>query len=180
MSGIWLVRHGVTVTPTGIAVGAGDPPLSPTGHAQAVALADRLAARPLTRVYSSDLSRALETARPVAARHGIAVELVAALREIDFGDWEGRSLAGLWQEEGAAAGAWEADIRSTPPSFGESFDELERRVTSWWGSIRATVSEEIAIVGHRGSLTVLWSLLTGRSTEESFRTKLEPGDAILI
>jgi alpha-ribazole phosphatase len=180
MSGIWLVRHGATAAPPGTAVGAGDPPLSTAGEAQARALADRLAARPLTHVYSSDLTRALETARPVAARHAIAVDTVRALREIDFGAWEGRSLAGLWQEEAAAAGAWDADIRTTPPTFGESFDELERRVAAWWESIGSTTSGEIAIVAHRGSLSVLWSLLTGRSTEEAFRTKLDPGDAILI
>jgi broad specificity phosphatase PhoE len=87
---ILLVRHGETDWNLERRVqGHTDRPLNATGRAQAEALADELADERLDAVYSSDLARAYETARLVAARHGLPVVLVPELREKDFGTWEG-------------------------------------------------------------------------------------------
>ena len=165
---VWLVRHGATIAPPGVAIGSSDPPLSEAGRAQADELADRLASAQLTRVISSDLVRAIETARPIAARHGLAVEPVRALREIDFGEWEGRALTALWSEE-------EASFRNTPRGFGETFTDLEFRVTGWWHTVLAALEGEVAIIAHRGSLAVLSAAITGCSVEAAFADRIEPG-----
>ncbi|MBO0684646.1 MAG: histidine phosphatase family protein, partial [Candidatus Dormibacteraeota bacterium] len=55
---VWLVRHGQAVWPAGAALGWSDPPLDGCGEAQAGAVAERLATRPLGAVHSSDLRRA--------------------------------------------------------------------------------------------------------------------------
>ena len=171
---VWLVRHGVSAAPEGVAVGSSDPPLSEEGRKQATILAEQLAGAPLSRVFSSDLARALQTARPIAARHRLPVESVPALREIDFGAWEGRALSALWAEERAAAQAWEADITHTPASFSESFAQLERRVLDWWRALQHPTGD-IAVVAHRGSLAVLSAAITGRSIEAAFADRLQPG-----
>lgn len=179
MTGIWLVRHGASTALSGLAIGATDPPLSDEGRGQADRVAATLAARPLVRILSSDRLRALATANAVAGPHGLAVEPTSALREMDFGAWEGRFLGDLWSEEPAAAKAWEQDIRFTPPSFGESLADLVRRIESFWASLRPLPQRgEIAIVAHGGSLAVLMAVITGGAIPDAFAMRLDLGAAL--
>jgi broad specificity phosphatase PhoE len=177
---VWLVRHGATTAPHGVAIGVTDPPLSDQGYQQAGRLAAELAHVALARVLSSDLKRALATADAIATPHRLVVESTPALREIDLGAWEGRSLSDLWLEEPQAAKAWEDDIRSTPSTFGEDLAGLERRVQSFWRLVHPADGGEIAIVGHRCSLAVLRACVTGESLEEAFSTQLEMGAAVEV
>lgn len=181
MTRVWLIRHGESTRAPGTVVGVTDPPLSEQGLAQARVLAVAMAARPLVRVVSSDRQRALETARIVAEPHSLPVDSTLALREIDFGAWEGRSLADLWSEEPDAARAWEQDISSTPPSFGESLHDLEGRVAMFWAGLTPLPPRgEVAIVAHRGSLAVLRALISGSTVADAFRVELDLGAAIPV
>ena len=69
--------------------GQTDTPLSDTGRAQALAVGTRLAAREFAALYSSDLSRALDTARAVSQASGKPVATDRRLREREFGIFEG-------------------------------------------------------------------------------------------
>lgn len=179
MTRVWLIRHGASTAPARLAIGASDPPLSDVGRAQARSLAVELAARPLVRVISSDLKRALETATIIAARHGLAVQTSSALREIDFGGWEGRDLSDLWLEDSTAARAWEQDVRHTPREFGESVGDLERRVAAFWNeSSPLPATGEIAIVGHGGSLAALRGVISRESLATTIASRLELGAMI--
>jgi len=85
-----LVRHGETDwNADGRLQGQTDRPLSEFGRRQARQLADELAREELEAIYSSDLSRARETAEIVAERLGLPVVLDPDLREKDWGTWEG-------------------------------------------------------------------------------------------
>jgi probable phosphoglycerate mutase len=177
---VWLVRHGATTAPPGAAIGATDLPLSDEGREQARHLAAGLASRPLVRVLSSDLMRAMSTADAIAAPHHLVVEPARGLREIDFGAWEGRSLGDLWTEQPQAAKAWEKDIRSTPPTFAESLAGVQIRVEDFWLGIRPPDNGELAVVAHRCSLAVLRALITGESIEEAFSSEFEVGKAVAV
>jgi broad specificity phosphatase PhoE len=59
------------------------------GEAQARLLAERLAAEPVARTFTSPLARAARTAAIVGHVARVPVEPVAGLRETDFGAWEG-------------------------------------------------------------------------------------------
>ena len=179
MTRVWLIRHGASTASPGLAIGVSNPPLSDLGRAQARNIALALSARPLVRVISSDLRRAMETATIIAARHRIAVETSAALREIDFGTWEGRDLRDLWLEDPAAAGAWERDVRVTPRDFGESVSDLERRVAAFWKeSSPLPATGEIAIVGHGGSLAALRALISHEAIATAIGSRLDVGAMI--
>ena len=90
MSTLLLVRHGETDwNADGRLQGQTDRPLSDFGRRQARRLADELAEEPLEAIYSSDLSRARETAEIVGERLGLPVVLDPDLREKDWGTWEG-------------------------------------------------------------------------------------------
>lgn len=181
MSRVWLIRHAASTALPGLAVGATDPVLSDHGREQARSLAAAMASRPLVRILSSDRRRALDTATIVADTHGLVVEATEALREIDFGAWEGRPLADLWSEDPEAAEAWTDDIRLTPPSFGESLDDLQRRVARFWASLLPLpVGGEIAVVAHGGSLAALRALITGEAIADTFATRLPIAGAIAL
>lgn len=180
MTRVWLIRHAATTAPPGVAIGATDPPLSDQGREQARRLAAELARVPLARVLSSDLRRAAATADAIATPHHLVVEPTPSLREIDFGAWEGRSLADLWSEEPQTAKAWDDDLRSTPSTFGEDLDHVERRVAAFWRRLHPLDRGEIAIVAHRCSLAVLRAVITGESMEEAFSTQLDLGQAVAV
>jgi broad specificity phosphatase PhoE len=178
---VWLIRHGASTASPGLAIGASDPSLSDLGRAQARSLAASLAARPLTRVISSDLRRAVETATAIAAPHRVVVETARALREIDFGEWEGRDLSDLWVEDPAAGRAWERDVRRTPLAFGENTGDVERRVADFWRrilSLPLPTGGEIAVVGHGGSLAALRAMIAGEPLADTIASRLELGSML--
>lgn len=85
-----LIRHGQSQgNAEGRFGGHTDTPLSPRGRKQAKATARVLADETFTAIYSSDLPRAIETARPLARLTGVEVQPTDALRERSVGVMEG-------------------------------------------------------------------------------------------
>lgn len=89
-----LVRHGesasyVEGTMLPLLDGQGDPELHPEGLRQADLVADRLQDEPITAIYVTPLRRTQQTAAPLVARTGIEPVVVADLREVFLGEWEG-------------------------------------------------------------------------------------------
>src|SRR5260221_4186889 len=85
---ILLARHGETLfNVEGRWQGQSDSPLSERGLAQARELGRALASETIAAVYSSDLGRAMSTAREVAEPHGLTVQAEPQLRGIHVGGW---------------------------------------------------------------------------------------------
>src|SRR4029077_12692345 len=88
----WLIRHGETEwARDGRHTGRTDVELTSLGRSQAVAAGRKIAGQAFTEVFSSPLSRALETCR-IRGR-GDKGELLEDLRECDYADDEGRTTA---------------------------------------------------------------------------------------
>src|SRR5690349_8892340 len=124
-----LLRHGDTrLSPEHRFSGLRDLPLSAVGTRQAKAAAGRLATgAPIDAVVSSPLRRAVATAAIAAGELGLAAVIDDDLRETDFGDWEGFTLAEIQQRWPTAAAAWRRDPERAPPG-GESFADTAHRV----------------------------------------------------
>ena len=137
MTEILLARHGETDWNIGRRVqGHTDIPLNAAGVDQARALAEQLAGEPLTAVFSSDLSRALDTATAVANAHGLVVVVDPRLREKNFGTWEGLTDVEIAERfPDAQRGQW-GDAETT--------EEVAARVLSVLDGIR-----ELHPDGHR-------------------------------
>src|SRR3954470_7196097 len=84
-------------------------PLNDTGRAQARELARTLAGERVDAVYSSDLSRASETAAAIAAEHALPVHVAPDLREIDVGGREGLTAEEV--ERRFPDGGWDGETR---------------------------------------------------------------------
>ncbi|MFT3953606.1 MAG: histidine phosphatase family protein [Piscinibacter sp.] len=114
-----LVRHGETALNAARILQPADTPLSERGLAQAAALARRLAAQPITQLWSSDLPRAWQTAEPIAHAAGVTIQPWPALQERNFGDLRGRPYESLGFDPLA--------MQEAPPA-GESVAAFEARV----------------------------------------------------
>ncbi len=103
-------------------------PLTRQGREQAAALADKLQAWPITRIYSSPLLRAIETTVILASRLGLDYEVVDALREYDCGIAEGRSDEAAWQMWRELYDDWTLHgRRERRIEGGESFYDIQAR-----------------------------------------------------
>ena len=90
-----LIRHGETTLNVARVLQPADTPLSPHGHAQAAALANRLRGAGLAGILCSDLLRARQTAEPLAEATDLPVVYSALLQERNFGDLRGQAYDSL-------------------------------------------------------------------------------------
>lgn len=124
-----LVRHGQTEwNRVERYRGRADIPLNEVGIAQAQAVAERLAGVPIAAVYSSPLSRAFETARAIAEKHGHDVETTDALIDIDFGDWQGLTPKEVSEKYPDLHSDWLHHPERVKMPGGESLDDVRARV----------------------------------------------------
>ncbi|MDN5725779.1 MAG: histidine phosphatase family protein [Propionibacteriales bacterium] len=124
-----LLRHGRTAwNADGRFQGQADISLDDLGRQQAIGAAAALASTPIDHVWASDLERAYETARAVAAEHGLPVQTDVRFREIHVGTWEGLTAADIAERdpESAAAYARGEDVRRS--ATGENSVEVAARV----------------------------------------------------
>lgn len=124
-----LLRHGDTrLSPEHRFSGLSDEPLSADGARQVSAAAHRLACGTrVDAIVSSPLARAAGTASIVADFLGLLPSTDEDLRETDFGEWEGFTLAEIQKRWPETVAAWQRDPRQAPPG-GESFADTACRV----------------------------------------------------
>ena len=166
---MWLVRHGAidTLDPdtgTRRLVGWTDEPLADPSHT--AALMRRLARRvgEADLVWSSDSSRALETARLLAGEIGARVRVDARLRELHFGNWEDSTWPAVERDAPQAYWAFMNDWERAATPGGESYAAVRARVGGWL----AEHGEARVVVAHHGSLRALSSWLGGGGMSESW------------
>lgn len=153
---VLLLRHGLTDwNDAGRFQGRSDVGLNAVGLSQAAAVAQVLSGAGITRIVSSDLSRARRTADIVAEACGLPVENDPRLQEIDVGSWAGLTADQVGR---ADPGFWPAvrqgrDFRRSPT--GETATEAGARVA-------AAVAEHTEATPDQGRLLVVSHGLTGR------------------
>lgn len=137
---LFLIRHGTTTTSGKTFAGRSDVPLNDEGRQMARDIMRQLAERPVERIVASPLSRAVETARPLAERLGLDIEQDPRLLEFDFGDYEGRAKTELGLK-----------LRKThahrPVPGGEALIDVWHRAGDFIESLHPT-GAHVAVVGH--------------------------------
>jgi len=123
-------------------------------------------------VFSSDARRARETGESIAAACQIPLEVNAALGEIDFGIWAGRTYADLVAADPVAR-AWFIDPSTGAPPSVESLAVAAERVLRVMRVIAHGDGERVAIVGHAGSLRLALAQALGMSLSSYWRLRLD-------
>ncbi len=166
-----VVRHGETEwNVAGRVQGQLDSALTPSGRAQAVAIARRVATEPFDLIVSSDLGRAMDTARCIAAHRAIPVIPDARIRERHFGVGQGHTYEELdlkWPNVFTRGGRTDPDI--VVPD-GETRRQFQERVCGAFEALaREHDGRRIVVVCHGGVLAALYRIINGIALVEPHR-----------
>ncbi len=173
-----LVRHGATENGSkGVCYGSLDVGLSPLGRAQAGRLALPLGREGLAAVYSSPRVRALQTARGL----GSVVETREALREIDFGAFEGRTYDEIAEQHPGEYAEWMERPTSVRFPGGESYRDLRERATAELAELRGRhVGRAFCAVTHGGVCRALLAEALAMPDDAIFRLAQDYGAISVI
>ena len=175
-----LVRHGATAaTEEDRFSGSSGAELSEQGRWQAARLGERLSRQNITAVYSSPLSRALDTARIVADRCGLEPVTRDGLREIGHGHWEGMKREDVERQFEAEYAAWETDPFTFAPEGGESgVSVLARALPVIREIVTAHPGGQVLVVSHKATLRLVLSSLLAFDPR-GYRDRLDQSPACL-
>ena len=174
-----LLRHGEsTANRDGVYSGWQDVRLTPRGEAQARNAGAALLGIRFTRILSSDLSRAVETARLAAVGAGLAdlpIQQLAGLRERNLGDWQGQDRARLKRAhpEGPLL-RWDGS-----PPRGETLAQVAHRVLDTLIALPDAEGSTL-LVAHGGVIRILTGLLDGVPRDELWTRKIPNAEPISI
>ncbi len=177
MSGaeILFIRHGVTDWNQARRFqGQIDIELNEEGRQQARLTSKRLASMAIAAVYSSDLSRARQTAEPIARALGLELRLEPGLRERSYGMFEGRTHDDLLRDHPEAYSRWRSrDLAFELPGGGESLLVLRERVRLQMRRLVDRHSgERVVAVTHGGVLDTIYRIATGEPADTVRRFEL--------
>jgi len=177
---LYLVRHGSTnMTAENRFSGASGADLSDEGRAQAARLADRLRGEDIAAVYTSPLSRAMDTARILAYPHGHVPMARDGLREISHGRWEGLTRDEVEAQCPDEYRMWEADPFTFAPQGGESgVAVLARALPVIREIVVAHEHQRVLVVSHKATLRLVLSSLLGFDAR-GYRDRLDQAPACL-
>ncbi|MDR2306064.1 MAG: alpha-ribazole phosphatase family protein [Paucimonas sp.] len=168
-----LLRHGETEQGGGLR-GSLDDALTPAGWAQmrqAVATAG-----PWDALISSPLQRCALFADELGARLGLPVRREAALRELHFGDWEGRSAAQIMQTEADALGRFWSDPYAFTPPAGEPVAAFAERVIAAIDALAVShAGRRVLLVTHGGVMRLLLARARGLPREQLLQVEVGHG-----
>ncbi|MDP9068957.1 MAG: histidine phosphatase family protein [Actinomycetota bacterium] len=170
MTRVFLVRHGATEwNAEKRAQGQADVPLNDKGRLQALDAAKQLSGFGVRAVYTSDLQRAVDTAKPIADVIGLAVVTDPAFREIDQGDWTGLSvdeIARRWPR------LWGTARHYSARPGGESPDQVRSRAMGGLEkAVRANPDGPIVVVSHGGTIRWMCAEALGYDDRSSARLR---------
>lgn len=165
---IIAIRHGETDWNIATRLqGHTDIALNATGRWQAQCVAQALAEEDIAAIYTSDLSRAHDTALAIAASvPSRKVIPTTGLRERGFGIFEGKTYAQIDTEEPEEARRWRQRDIHFAPEGGETLVHLQDRIARTVNTIASPhLGEQIVLVAHGGVLDTLYRLATGQGMD---------------
>ena len=147
---IYIVRHGQTEwNLLGKTQGHGNSDLTPKGIEQAELLADSMTKYPIDYIYSSDLGRAYQTAEIIGNKLNIEVERTEALREMNFGTWEGRIIKDMIEEDPELYKMWRNEPHLAKIPQGETLSQIKERTDAFIKEINEKYDgKHIVLVTH--------------------------------
>jgi len=163
MKKIFFIRHGESEWNILHKIqGQKNVPLTDNGREQAKQLGNRLINENIDIIYTSDLSRALETANTISKFIRRPAIKSKEIREINFGPWEGMTLEEIKKGYKQEYCKWLKEPHKLKLDDGETLEMLEKRAMGFVNDIlNNNNSKNIAIVSHSATLKVIILNLLG-------------------
>ncbi|MBM4276478.1 MAG: histidine phosphatase family protein [Deltaproteobacteria bacterium] len=151
MTSIYLVRHGQTAwNKEEIFRGRTDIPLDETGLKQAELAGKYFEQMKIDGIYSSPLSRALQTAHQIARFLRMEVQSLDGLIDMSFGSWEGHAHQEIKEIDPEAYRRWREEPHLVRLPGGETLDDVRKRaMASLEGVIERHPEQTLVLVSHR-------------------------------
>jgi broad specificity phosphatase PhoE len=159
VTNLFLVRHGETSWNRARRFqGQTDIPLNEAGLKQAMRLPDWFQNKSIDIIYSSDLCRAYETARPLAEKYGIPLVKSSYLRERGYGKLEGMYDEQVLSSYGTTNSN---ELEKLVDLNVESYANLQERMYNLIHSVASEhPAKNIVIVSHGGAINAFLSLIS--------------------
>ena len=156
MKKLYLIRHGLPDFPDGqkMCIGMTDIPMGEKGLAQAEEMAKKLP--PVTAVFSSPLTRAVQTAQPI----GLPVTVLDGLREMYAGEWDGLTFDEIRERYPQLYAARQFDL-TLPLPGAEDSEEALSRFSEAMEAAAGLAPGDFAVVAHGGIIARFLQAVTG-------------------
>ena len=171
MTQIILVRHGRTPwNKDKIFRGTVDIPLDEVGKQEASLAGEWLKGETIQDAYASPLSRAMDTARAIAQHHGVPVQELPGLIDINYGDWQGVPLAEVKVKYVDLYRQWETAPQTVRFPNGETLDEVRARALAAVDEVMTLNPDKtILLSAHRAVNKVLIAAFLGIDNSHYWR-----------
>lgn len=131
-------------------------------------------------IISSPLSRCAKIAKQKSAQYGLPIVLMDELCEMDFGEWEGKLTAELFEQfPNELAIWWQSPTKFTPPN-GESITSFAKRIDTALIKIKqfakANHYDKLCIISHGGVIKYLYCKAQELSLDEILKQPAELGE----
>ncbi|NNJ14291.1 alpha-ribazole phosphatase family protein [Pseudomonas putida CSV86] len=168
-----LLRHGETELGSGFR-GSLDDALTEQGWAQMQAAV--AGGGPWDRLVSSPLQRCARFAERLAGELALPLVLEPGMRELHFGEWEGRTALQLMEDHEAALGKFWADPYAFTPPGGEPVTDFSERVLASLARLQTTYAgERVLLVTHGGVMRLLLARARGLPREQLLQVQVGHG-----
>jgi broad specificity phosphatase PhoE len=160
---LYLLRHGETFySQTGGYCGALDVDLTPEGLEMAEAFASSYETLSWSAIYASPMKRTITTANPLCQRIGLEPILRDGLKEIRYGEWEGKSSEEVRQTHPDDYEHWLTEPAWNRPTGGETGIEVASRAAQVIAEIEAAYAEDnVLVVSHKATIRLILCNLLG-------------------
>lgn len=178
---LFLIRHGITTwNKQKRYQGNSDVALAAEGKKQAKALAQLLSNYRIDALYTSPLRRARDTALTIGAFSGKKMTLDGRLRELCFGEWEGKTARDLLRERDPAYARW-AKGELVKPTGGESVHSLRERTRAFLRDcLKRHRGKAVVIISHGGTIRLMLSSLLNMPLRYTWGMRLDPASMSIV
>ncbi|MEJ2429790.1 MAG: histidine phosphatase family protein [Deltaproteobacteria bacterium] len=160
---VYFLRHGETeASRTGGYCGVLNADLTPEGHRMAEEFGAAYKSLPWAAVFCSPLRRSMDTARPLCDAVGLELQLRDGLKEIAYGQWEGKTPEEVNRRFHDEYVRWLADPGWNKPTGGERGVDVARRSSVVLEEIeRAHPAGNVLVVSHKATTRIMLCSLLG-------------------
>ena len=178
---IYLIRHTETNVPKSTIYGASDVGLSDNFRTELINLKDKLALIKLPKVVliSSPLSRCTQLATAFSTHFSTTFETDNRLKELNFGDWEGKKWGDIDPE---TLNEWMMNYIEIAPPNGETYQQLADRCADFLTEMTKKIDPSVSllIIAHGGTIRALLHAAIGVPLEKTFDFNVDFGSISIL